>query len=201
MKTILTAVCLIGLAGGANAFKLQKVGARELTAAGQEIAAPLPSAASNKYAGSEIADAYGEIERVFYSAVPKPADWEIAGEWEGRVFIRDGKSGWRSLSLNVSFRKTTAAADLGPLFQNYSTELHAAYPYYSSIIEQRLSMHGNMMEFQFRTDKQVTVTFKQFMRGQKRYLSMRTDCYGDNAFGYFYKKSTVYANTTLNEYH
>ena len=194
MKALLTAAFLITLAGGANSFELQKTSAREIASARQGIAVPLPSAASNKYAGSEIADAYKAIEQEFYSAAQTPADWEIAGEWEGRVFIPDESTGWRTLSLNISFRKTTAPSDLGPLFQNYSTELHATYPYYASVIEQRLSMNGNGMELRFRTDRLVTLTFKQFMRGQKRYLSMRTDCYDGNSYGYFYPKAASAKN-------
>ncbi|OGR77165.1 MAG: hypothetical protein A2X32_07745 [Elusimicrobia bacterium GWC2_64_44] len=176
----------MGLAGGSNAFDLQQLSARDAAEERTGIVIPLPTLAADKYSGSEIEAAYKDIEREFYAAEPQK-NWDIEGDWEGRVFVGDSNTGWRTLSLKVSFKKTVSPADLGPLFPNYSSELLVTFPYYSAKIEQPLVLDGSGLNFKFRADREFLTTFRHFVRGQSRYLSMRTDCYNGISYGYFYK--------------
>lgn len=189
MKTILTAVCLIGLAGGANAFELQHIRACNFGGIVNTAEVPPAAAPAETSANAEIEAAYSSVMNAFYSA-RVPAASGVLGDWEGRVFMQDKDGNWRAQSKSISFEKIVYPSDLGPLFQNDSSELLVTFPYYETILKRRVSIDDTGMSFQFRWDGVFNVTFREFKRGQDTFLAMQTDSFHAKgfAYGYFFRK-------------
>jgi len=189
MNAIFTAVCLIGFAGGANAFELQHIRAFNFGGIVNTAAVPPAAPPGETSVNAEIEAAYSSVMSAFYSA-HVPAASGILGDWEGRVFMQDKDGNWRAQSKSISFEKIVYPSDLGPLFQSDSSELLVTFPYYETILKRRVVADDIGMSFQFSWNGVFNVTFREFKRGQDTFLAMQTDSFNAKGYtyGYFFRK-------------
>ena len=187
MRKFIVTALLCAMAYPAMAFDLQRLSAGAI--AGIDIAAPAPGAPERVADSVAAAGAYKELERYFLNT-HLPSDWEMDGEWEGRVLVPAG-DGVTARKMSVSFRIIVTPSELGPLFQADTRELVGRFPL-SEAGKVAIVVEGAVFGFNYEGAGHTAV-FRVLENGANRVLMMKTDCgFGGNptrpVYAYFMKK-------------
>lgn len=187
MKRLFTAVILTVLAGSAGAFELQSLDAAGVRGA-ESAAIPAPTA---KVPVNNVETAYATIKDYFNLGYA-PDEYDAAGTWEGRIFMRDPQGYLEPMPIQVSFTKKILPSELGPLFQDDKAETYVQFPYYEALLERRVTFDPKTgVSFQFQWEGVKTVSFRKMFRGNEPVLLMKSDCYTGDTYAYFMRKKTA----------
>lgn len=182
---LLTTLAFLLAAGQAAAFDLPAVGLADVA----ERGAQAPAAAAQKAGEPTAETAFATIKDYYNSQLSfPPAESDLAGAWEGRIFMRDPQGYLEPQPIQITFSQKVLPSELGPLFQEDKAETYVQFPYFEGLLERKVSFGPAGASFQFRWEGLFTVSFRKLFRGNEPVLVMKSDCYTGDTYAYFMKK-------------